>query len=283
PNVDIVLAVGTRFLEPYMFWGTDTALKIIRIDVDPKQIVKPKVPDIGLVTSSKLGLEMLANRITKYNRKRDSRENDLGQIRKKVEQKLSRLTIQKEYSDVLRASLPENGILVPDVTQLMFYTWFGYPVYLPRTLLFPGYQDSLGYGFATAMGVKVANPDVRVLCISGDGGFMLTMPELATAVRHGINLVTVVFNDGAFGNVKRIQKERFDGNFLGSDLNNPDFVELAKLFGAVGLRAETPIKLQKALEVAFDADGPVIVEVPVSEMPGWQQIMPRSHIRGSII
>ena len=121
----------------------------------------------------------------------------------------------------------------------MFYSWFGYPAYLPRTVIYPGFQDSLGYGFATALGVKVAHPDKKVICITGDGGFMFTMPELATAVHHGINLVTVIFNDSGFGNVRRTQKMKFDGHVLASDLTNPDFVSLAESFGAVGMRANS--------------------------------------------
>lgn len=283
PDVDVVLAVGTRLLDPYLFWGIDDDIKIIRIDIDPVQIHKPLSPDIKLVTSAKMGLAALADQAGPHNRERPSREDELRTVQQDALDKLAVLEPQKSYADVLRAALPDDGILVPDVTQLMFYSWFGYPTYQPRTVVYPGYQDSLGYGFATALGVKVAHPDERVLCISGDGGFMFTMPELATAVHHRINLVTIIFNDSRFGNVRRTQRTQFDEHYLGSDLTNPDFVTLAESFGAVGLRANSPAELADCLEKAFDANAPVLIDVPVEEMPAWQPVMPRNVIRGSVI
>ena len=111
------------------------------------------------------------------------------------------------------------------------------PVYKPRTFLSPGYQDNLGWGYATALGAQHARPDVPVLSINGDGGFLYTGNELATAMRHRIPLVAVVFADGAFGNVRRIQEERFGNRLIASDLANPDFVKYAESFGAAGRRA----------------------------------------------
>jgi len=95
-----------------------------------------------------------------------------------------------------------------------------FPVYKLRTFLSPGYQDPLGWGFATALGAQHARPDVPVVAISGDGGFLFTATELATAMRHRIPLVTIVFNDGAFGNVRRIQEERYGNRLIGSDLTS---------------------------------------------------------------
>ncbi len=115
-----------------------------------------------------------------------------------------------------------------------------FPVYKPRTFLSPGYQDNLGWGFATALGAQHARPDVPVVAISGDGGFMFTANEMATAMRHRIPLVTIVFNDGAFGNVRRIQQERYGNRLIASDLANPDFVAFAKSFGAEAVRVQKP-------------------------------------------
>ena len=126
---------------------------------------------------------------------------------------------------------------------------------------------TLGYGYATALGVKVAHPDKPVLSINGDGGFMYTMPEIATAVHHGINLVAVVFADGAYGNVMRMQEELYDGRVIGSRFTNTDFVKLAESFGAVGMRAETPDALAGCLKTAFDTPSPTIIEVTVGKFP----------------
>ena len=138
--------------------------------------------------------------------------------------RLEKLEPQLAFLDAIRAELPEDGIFVDEVTQIGFAARLAFPVYRPRTFLSPGYQDNLGWGFATALGAQHARPDVPVVAISGDGGFMFTANELATAMRHRIPLVSIVFNDGAFGNVRRIQQERYGNRLIGSDLANPDFV-----------------------------------------------------------
>ncbi len=140
------------------------------------------------------------------------------------------------------------------MTQLGFVSRLAFPVYRPRTFISPGYQDNLGYGFATALGVQDARRDVPVVAISGDGGFMFTATEMATAVRHRIPLITVLFNDGHFGNVRRIQEERF-GRPIANDLANPDFVKFAESFGAMAMRATSPAELGQALTRRAGAPG----------------------------
>ena len=167
------------------------------------------------------------------------------------------------FLEAIRAELPEDGIFVDEVTQIGFASRLLFPVYKPRTYLSPGYQDNLGWGFATALGAQHARPDVPVVAVSGDGGFMFTANELATAIRHRIPLVTVLFNDGAFGNVRRIQQERYGNRLIGSDLANPDFVAFAKSFGAEAVRVTSPDELRQALRRAFARrDGPTLIEVP---------------------
>ena len=114
------------------------------------------------------------------------------------------------------------------MTQVGFAARLALPVYRPRTFLSPGYQDNLGWGYATALGAQDARRDVPVLSINGDGGFMYTANELATAVRHRIPLVAIVFADGSFGNVRRIQEENYGNRLIASDLANPDFVKFAE-------------------------------------------------------
>jgi acetolactate synthase-1/2/3 large subunit len=144
-----------------------------------------------------------------------------------------------------------------------------FPIYAPRSYVASGYQGTLGYGFPTALGAKVAQPGRPVLSITGDGGFGWGLQELSTARKFGIGLVTVVFSDGAYGNVRRSQVEQFDGRVLGSELLNPDFVALAESFGVRGARASTPQELEGVLRetLADAATPPVLVEVPVGAMP----------------
>ncbi len=157
--------------------------------------------------------------------------------------------------------------MVEEMTQVGYWTRFGLPVHHPRTYITSGYQGTLGAGFPTALGAKVGNPDRAVVSINGDGGFMFNVQELATAVQHNIGVAIVVFDDGAFGNVRRIQENQFCGHTIASELRNPSFVELARVFGMPGVRAEGADALAGALREAQTHAGPVLIEVPVGPMP----------------
>jgi acetolactate synthase-1/2/3 large subunit len=179
------------------------------------------------------------------------------------------------YLEAVRAALPEDGIFVDELTQMGYAARVGFPVYRPRTFLTAGYQGTLGWGYATALGAKVAKPDTPVLAISGDGGFLFTAQEMATARQNNIGLVTVVFNDGAYGNVKRIQQQSYHNRTIATDLRNPDFVQMAKSFDIEGLRAESPEALRKCIEQAFKSGSPTVIDVPVGPMPDpWRLLMP---------
>ncbi|TLZ48201.1 MAG: hypothetical protein E6K22_15775 [Gammaproteobacteria bacterium] len=164
--------------------------------------------------------------------------------------------------DAIRAVLPRDGFFVEEISQVGFTARFGFPVYEPRTYVASGYQDNLGFGYMTSLGVKVANPTRAVVSVNGDGGFMFGVQELATAVQHRIGSVAIVFNNQSFGNVLRDQKTTFGGRLLGEALRNPDFVKLAESFGAAGYRAATAGQLRSALERALADDAPALIEVP---------------------
>ena len=144
------------------------------------------------------------------------------------------------YLNILREVLPANAIVTDELSQVGFASWYGFPVYEPRTFITSGYQGTLGSGFPTALGAKVANPDRPVVAITGDGGFMFGVQELATAVQFNIGVVTLVFNNNSYGNVRRDQRERFEGRVVASDLVNPDFVKLAESFGVGAARVTSP-------------------------------------------
>jgi acetolactate synthase-1/2/3 large subunit len=140
-------------------------------------------------------------------------------------------------------------------------------VYEPRTFITPGYQGTLGYGFPTALGAKVGNPGTPVVSINGDGGFGFCLNELATMAQHAIGAVVIVFNDDAYGNVRRIQHERFEGRTIASDLRNPDYQQLAAAFGVTGRRADGVDGLASSLRASLKADEPTLIEVPVGPLP----------------
>jgi acetolactate synthase I/II/III large subunit len=279
-EADAVLAVGTRLLMPLTSWGVDNDLQIVRVDADREEPARLRKPKVALVGDAAPMLRQLIDALAKYNSRRASRRDEMLQRQAKWKERLQKLSPQLAFVDVIRAELPEDGIYVDEVTQVGFAARLAFPVYKPRTFLSPGYQDNLGWGYATALGAQCARPDVPVISINGDGGFLYTGNELATAMRHRIPLVAVVFADGAFGNVRRIQQEQFGNRVIASDLANPDFVKYAESFGAVGRRARTPQELGVALKAAIAAREPTLIEVPVGPLPSpWEFIhMPR--VRG---
>jgi acetolactate synthase I/II/III large subunit len=278
-EADAVLAVGTRLLIQFRQWGFDRDLKIVRVDADPKEHGRLHKPAVALTGDAKPILQSLLAELPAHNLKRASRRAELQERQAVWRKRFEKIAPQIAYLEAIRAELPENGIFVEDITQMVFAARVVYPVYKPRTYLSPGFQDPLGLGFATALGAQAARPDVPVVAICGDGGFMFTATEMATAMRHRIPLVTIVFNDGAYGNVRRIQKERFGNRLIASDLANPDFVAFGKSFGAETVRARSPQELRQALRRAFaHRDGPSLIEVPVGELPSpWEFINSIEH------
>ena len=191
---------------------------------------------------------------------------------------------QLAYLDVIREVLPRDGLFVTELSQVGFASYFGYPVYAPRTYVTEGYQGTLGFGFPTALGVKVAHPDKPVVSVTGDGGFLFGVQELATAAQYNIALVTLVFNNGSYGNVLRDQKTAFGNRVIGAALDNPDFMLLAKSFGIEGHKVTSPAALKPVLQKAIKSKRPVLVEIEVaqgSEVSPWEFIHPgnpRAHL-----
>jgi len=273
-EADVVLAVGTRLQTQQMIWGVDDALKIVRIDIDPEEHSRLRRPDVGIVGDSAAVMARLREVLPKHNAKREQRTDELRAMKAESAAKRARLAPQLAFIEALRGELPENGIYVEELTQIGYASRLAFPTYKPRTYISTGYQGTLGWGVAAAIGVKAARPDVPVLSVSGDGGFMFNVQELSTAVRHNIGAVFVVFNDGAFGNVMRIQKQSYGNRTIAVDLANPDFVKLADSFSMMGVRATTPDALRTALRKAFASGGPALIEVPVAEMPDpWPLLM----------
>jgi acetolactate synthase-1/2/3 large subunit len=267
-DADVVLAVGTRLQIQLNDWRTDAGIKIVRIDIDPEEIGRFTAPTVGILGDAAEALTRLAERLGTYNSVRPSRIEEMNGRRARSLQKLrSALGPQFEYLDAIRAELPDDGIFVDDVTQLGHVARLHFPTYQPRTYLSPAYQGTLGWGPATALGAKAALPDRAVVSISGDGGFLFTVQELATAVQHDIRVVFVVVNDSAYGNVRRTQIDKYNDRFIATDLVNPDFVKLAESFGMEGRRAHSPAELRGQLREGFRAGCPVLIEVPVGVLP----------------
>ncbi|NWF54728.1 MAG: thiamine pyrophosphate-binding protein [Syntrophaceae bacterium] len=266
PEADVVLTVGTRIT--WQQARPSTALrppqKLIQVDADPSMIGKNYPAEVGIAGDAKAALGALLEEVRKgkVDQERWSaselehfRENHRKWLKEKA-------PLQLEIIRTLRKELDDDAIFVCGVTNIGYWANLAYEVRRPRTYITSSYFATLGFSFPTALGAKLAAPERQVVCVVGDGGFMYACAELATAVRYGINLVTVVFNDQAFGSTKSDQVVNFRGRIVGTEVNNPDFARLAEVFGAKGLKTP-PEHLGKALQEALGSKQPVVIEVPV--------------------
>jgi len=277
-KTDVVLAVGTYMREP-LKWGVDENLKLIRIDVDPTAHTIIHKPDIALTARAEDALLLLLERIESYNYIRDSREGEMLAIKAQWANHYAFLEPQRTYLKIIREELGEDGIFVDELTQIAYASRVLMPVYKPRTFISTGYQGTLGYGFPTALGVKVAHPNKPVISVAGDGGFMFSAQELATAVQHKIGVVVLLFNNNQYGNVQQMQKSLYDNRVIASDLHNPDFVKLTESFGAQAFRAETLQQLREAIRKGFAVDVPTVIEIPVGDMPSIDRLRKLPRVR----
>jgi acetolactate synthase I/II/III large subunit len=274
PKVDLLIGIGSRLMEPLLHWGRAPHLKVVRIDIDPVEMTRLGAPDVSILADARAAVQVLIEALPAVPRPSPSRSQAVSAAKLAVARDIQKIQPQLSFLAAIREALPRDGIFCDEITQCGFASWYGFPVYRPRSHINCGYQGTLGYGFATALGVKVAHPDKAVVAIAGDGGFMFNVQELATAVQYQIGLVTIIFNSNSFSNVKRQQQEWFGNRIIASDLVNPDFVKLAQSFGAVGVRVNSPAQLRDALGKAFAERGPTIIEVPVGEMASpWEFII----------
>jgi len=268
PEADVILAVATRFVDAVSArWQIGPGRTVVQLDIDPDEIGRNYPVAVGIEADAKTGLTELAERVGGHNRARPSHEAELTALKRGVQERVDAVNPQAAFTLAIRRELPDEGIVVSEMTQIGYWAHIGYPVYHPRTYITPGYQGTLGYGFPTALGVKVGNPDTPVVSINGDGGFGFALNELSTMVCHNISAVVLVFDDSAYGNVRRIQRDQFNGRTIASDLHNPDFVKLAESFGVTGRRAETPAALSTALAESLKAAEPTLIHIPVGPMP----------------
>ncbi|BAM91000.1 putative acetolactate synthase large subunit [Bradyrhizobium oligotrophicum S58] len=279
PTTDLMIGIGSRMELPASFrWPfKPDGLKSIRIDIDPAEM-RRLVVDAGIVADAKAGTAALAAAVSKVGyRKISGRRTAIREATAATLQEIQKVQPQMAHLNVLREVLPHDAIVTDELSQVGFASWYGFPVYEPRTFITSGYQGTLGSGFPTALGAKVAHPDKPVVAITGDGGFMFAVQELATAVQYNIGVVTLVFNNNSYGNVRRDQRERFDGRVVASDLVNPDFVKLADSFGVAASRVTAPDQFKSALEKALAHGGPYLIDVEVprdSEVSPWAFIHP---------
>ncbi|KUO17445.1 thiamine pyrophosphate-dependent enzyme [Streptomyces dysideae] len=277
PAADAVLVVGSRFVTPRgTAVPTAPGAAVALVNADPGDMGPPRRADLTLCADARTALEALRSLLAtgRADPAAGWPPAELAEVRLSCARRVTGVEPQWSYVRALREAIPDDGFLVNELTQVGYLASVGYPVHHPGTFLTPGYQGTLGYGYPSALGVKVGNPDRAVVSVNGDGGFCWNMQELATARKYGIGVTAVVFNDNAYGNVRRIQADEFEGRFIGSDLASPDFVRLAESFSVPAVRAETPARLAAALKECLGEPGPSLIEVPVTEMPSvWPLLL----------
>lgn len=286
---DLLIGIGSRLEMPYLRWGDymhyerkpSTGPALIRIDVDPAQM-EIFAPDLGVIGDSAQVCRALHDLLLSRVSPDPERRQAIANAKAVAWNALQQLQPQMAYLDVIRQVLPRDGFYVPELSQMGFTTWVGgLPVYEPRTYVEGGYQGTLGYGFPTALGVKVANPDKAVISVSGDGGFMFGVQELMTAAEFNIGLVSIVVNNHSYGNVRRDQEQGFGSRFCGSELATPDFVKLAESFGVRGYRVTSPEALKPVLARCLELGQPCLIEIQSArgvESSPWPFIHPQGPL-----
>lgn len=258
-KTDLLIGIGTRMDTAIARWAPAPAgLKTARIDIDPIEHRRLTV-DVPIVADAADGARALAALVK--GRDDPARRAAVAAAKAAALAAIEKAEPQYSFMKVLREVLPDDGIVVDEVTQLGYIIWYGYPVHRPRTLISSGFSGTLGYGFPTALGVKIANPDRAVVSVTGDGGFLFGGSDLATAKQFGINLVTVVVNNASYGNVLRDQQRLYEGRHSGAVLTNPDFQAYARAFGVAAWQVETAEGLRGALKEALASDAPAVIEV----------------------
>ncbi|MCH8109291.1 MAG: thiamine pyrophosphate-binding protein [Chloroflexi bacterium] len=263
PESDVILAIGSRLSGGIEL--TD-AQKLIHIDADSDELGRNHTTEIGIQADAKEALSQLIQRLRAIGSPKESRRGEIEAYKDAARRELREIAPEQVgIVETIRNEMDDDGIMVSGVTNIGYWGYLAHSTTLPRTFLTSSYFGTLGYAFPTALGAKVAFPDKQVVATCGDGGFMYNPQELSTAVRYGINLVALVFNNKAYGASRWDQTHRYGERFIGTDLHNPDFVKLAESFGAVGMRTDVD-GLGASLKEALAANAPVLLEVDVPVM-----------------
>ncbi len=269
PQADVMLVVGSRFMSnsgPEPAWS-QAGQDYIYVNIDPNGAAAPRPPGVHVAADAGLSMDALADELDARQARRH--ELDRGKaiaLRAWRQAQTDAVEPQAAYVRAIRAALPDNGVFVNELTQVGYFARVAFPVYEPDTMITPGHQGTLGYGFPTGLGVAAGNPGRPVIAITGDGGFGWCLQELSTAKKYNLPLVTVVFADGYFGNVRNLLNQQFGASYQ-TELGNPDFVALAKAFGVNAARVSDPVALGGLLKELVAAKAPALVEVPVGAMP----------------
>ena len=267
---DLVIAVGYDPIEyEPRNWNKEGNLRIVNLDTLPAQIDNHYTPIMQLVGNIAISLTELDKLLKGYEYPVAATEQ-LAKYKQELDQDKK---IQVPASNDASHPLAVVHAIQENVTDDMHvaldvgshYIWMArhFRCYQPRHLLISNGMQTLGVGLPWAMVAAMLYPEHKSVAVCGDGGFLFSGAELATAVQHHLNVVTIVWNDGGHYDMVKFQEEMKYSQAAGVKFGNVDIVKYAESFGATGLRVNKPADLTKVLSQAFNIDGPVVVDVPV--------------------
>jgi len=272
-TADVILAVGCRFAHRstqglLLNLSFEPSQTLIHLDLDPTVIGRLFKPQLPIVGDARDGLTRLLESLGPGAARTGWDHRWREGLRPAASARYTPEVAQ--LIETLRAALPDDAIVVNDQTGINYWMEWRFPVLRPRTFLYPVGSATLGYGVPAAIGAKIARPDRAVIAVVGDGGFMYSVNELATAVKYRLPVVFLVMNDDRYGAIKWLQQTIFEGRWGEADLTNPDFPALARAFGARGERVDGVDALGGALKTALAADGPTVLELRMTVDPPWE-------------
>ncbi len=283
-NADLIVAIGSRFDDRVTGRSADFApqAKIIQFDIDPTSIHKVIKADIPIVGDAKTILIDLNHLIRSsgngISARRQSWMNQIEAWRKEhpLDYEQGDVVIKPQYVIQKIYELTKgNAIIATDVGQHQMWTAQYYKFNEPRMFLSSGGLGTMGYGLPASIGAQKAFPDKPVVCIAGDGGIVMNIQELATAVQYGLPVITVIINNKYLGMVRQWQQLFYGGRYSSSYIGGPpDFVKLAEAFGAVGLRAIEVSEVEPVLKEALGLKKPVLVDIHVDEEENCYPMVP---------
>ncbi len=257
-NSDLIIILGSRFAIRY---PAAENTKKIHVEIDESEIGKFHDDALPVIGDAKVSINKITEGIKSMGGTNlDSPTDQVKKIREILDSGKEGLHPQHEILNSLREGMPQDTISVWDMTQMGYYSRAAFKTYNTSTYFDSGYSGNLGWAFPAAIGAKVAKPDTPVVSISGDGGFMYNVQELSTAVKYGINVIAIVFNDGYYGNVRRDLELDWGGDYETSFVN-PEFAKMAETYGAKGIYVDDPTKVNQAIEEGIAAKKPTLIEV----------------------
>jgi acetolactate synthase-1/2/3 large subunit len=267
-NADLVISIGSRFddrVTMKLDGFAPKAKKVAHIDVDPAEIGKNVKTDLPCLGDVKAVLQVANTIAKKANSKSWIAEIQENKRNFPLKYKDSDTELKPQYViEMIHETTEGNAIVTTDVGQHQMWVAQYYKFNHPRSWVTSGGLGTMGFGFPSAIGAQMGNPDKLVVSINGDGGMQMCSQELAVCAIHQIPVKIVVINNQVLGMVRQWQEIIYKNRLSHIDLaGSPDFVKLAEAYGVKGLRATNKEEARKAWKEAMDTPGPVLIDFVV--------------------